>query len=263
MEKHGFLEIDSDQIILELENEYPGLWDLAMETNILVNQHQYSLSANTNNIHELIGAPLFIRTVSNYQALLILISKGMLQQSHIMLRALVEALFPLVAISKNNQFANEYINHDEYSRKSVLGKLKRYKETLNEVDPNIQVTSEVINAIKNNITENNIHYFSAEELSRKANLHSWYDTVYAITSAAVHTTPRSLEAHLVVDSDGETIKEFKNEPDIQKIDTALSTGINAMHIAMEACCDIFSENHPEELSGLNERLESSFVKKPN
>lgn len=261
MEEHGFLEVSSKSITKDIDQKHDGLWSLALKLNSAANKLQYNLSAHLNAPHELVGTPLYIRSISNYQAFLILVSKGMLHQSHIMLRALVEVMFPLVAISKDSAFAFEYIRHDEHSRKGVLSKLKRYKETVDKEDPRIEQTNEIIESIKDNIDTNDIHKYSTEELSIKAGLHSWYDTVYAITSAAVHTTPRSIEGHLVINEDDGAITGFKNEPEIDNIDTALSTGINTMQIAIEAICDIFSIDYPNSLKDLDEELQSHLNKK--
>ncbi len=250
-----FLTQDTDEIISGIQDEYPDLWELAIDTNNYVSDFQYSLDVHTGVLHELIGASLYIRIITNYQALLILISKGMLPQSHIMVRAQVEALFTLVAIAKDNDFANLYIGHEEHQRKNVLNKLKRYKDSVNNNDPDIQEATSIVEKIKENIKENNIKYISTEDTSKRADLHSWYNTVYAITSTAAHTSARSLESHLVIDRGKETIISLHNEPIVHGIGMPLGTGINSMHIATDACCDIFSIDQTKENQALNERYE--------
>ena len=250
-----FLELDTDQIISEIQKEYTGLWDLAIDTNKYTVEFQYSLNANTNKLHERVGITLYIRCLTNYQALLMLVSKGMLPQSQIMARALVETLFILVAISKDNGFASSYIGHEEHQRKGVLNKLKRYKQSINSDDPDIQKATGIIEEVKANIKENNIKKLTTEEISKVAGLHSWYDTVYASTSTAVHTSARSLESHLVVDDDNAEIVSFRNEPHIRGIELPLATGINSIHIATDAICDILDKEHTEENIALNARYE--------
>jgi len=249
----NFLELDINQIIPEIQREYPSLWELAIDTNQYAIQFQYTLNANVERLHEIIGVTLFIRCLTNYQALLMLVSKGMLPQSQIMVRALVEALFTLVAISKKNDFAASYVGHEEHQRKGVLNKVKRYKESINSEDPDIQEATDVIEQIVININENNIKYISTEETSKVAELHSWYDTVYAFTSTAVHTSARSLESHLVKDVANKSIISFHNEPHVKGIGLPLGTGINSMHIAIDAICDILGKHRTEENTALNAR----------
>jgi len=251
----NFLELDTNEVIPIVQKKHPELWELAIDTNNYITDFQYTLKANTNKLHELIGVSLYIRIITNYQALLILVSKGMLPQSQIMVRAQVEALFTLVAISKDNEFAEVYLGHEEHQRKGVLRKLRRYKETINSEDPDIQEATSIIEGINDNIKENNIKRLTTEETSKVAELHSWYDTVYALTSTAVHTSARSLETHLIKDNENEAIVSFNNEPSIQGIGLPLGTGVNSMHIATDACCDILSIEQTKEIRQFNERYE--------
>ena len=248
-----FFELDKNKVIPQIQGTYPDLWELAIDTNNYLVSFQSSVNANSNKLHEVIGVTLFIRCLTSYQALLMLASKGMLPQSQLMLRGLVEALFILVAISKDNEFAKTYVGHEEHQRKGVLNKLKRYKEFANEEDPDIKKATAIVEDIKVNIEENNIRKLSTEEISKVAGLHSWYDTVYAITSTAVHVSARTLESHLIADDDTGEIISFLNEPDIEGIGMPLGTGMNSMHIATDAICDILGREYPKENIELNER----------
>lgn len=250
-----FFDLDKNIVIPQVQEAYPGLWELGINTNNHLVLFQLSVKANSAILHEVIGVTLFIRCVSSYQALLLLTSKGMLPQSQLMLRGLVEALFILVAISKDNEFAKTYVGHEEHQRKGVLNKLKRYKESVNEDDPDIIKATEIVESIKANIEDNKIRKLSTEEISKVAGLHSWYDTVYAITSTAVHVSARTLESHLIADDETGEIVSFLNEPDIEGIGMPLGTGINSMHIATDAICDILGREHTKENMELNERYE--------
>jgi len=251
----NFLELDTNEVIPLIQKEHPELWELAIDTNNHATDFQYTLTANTEKLHELLGVSLYIRIITNYQALLILVSKGLLPQSLVMVRAQIEAMFTLVAISKDNDFAAAYLGHEEYQRRGVLSKMKRYKESVNNDDPDIQEATSIIERINKNIEENNIKRISTEETSKVAELHSWYDTVYSLTSTAVHASARSLETHLVTDKENEAIVSFNNEPSIQGIGLPLGTGVNSMHIAIDACCDILSIEHTSESNELNKRYE--------
>lgn len=247
-EKIGFLSEQVSDLSKEIESLYPGFWSLACEVNEFSNSFQYSLTIHAGVPPELMGAPLYSRILANYQALLILSKRGMLDQAYIVLRVLVESLFYLAAISNEPEFAIEYVRYEEHQRKATLSKLKRYKESKDKTDPEIEITTRKIQEIEKEIIEGNIKKFPTEQVAHKAGLHDWYDTVYAFSSSFVHTSARSLESHIVLKGEGEEIKELKNEPNIEGIIFPLSTGIEAMFVAISSICKIFCINEPDELS---------------
>lgn len=251
----NFFELDKNKIILQIQDEYPGLWELAVDTNNFLTEFQKSLDANRVRLHEVVGVPLHIRCVTTFQALLLLASKGMVSQSQIMLRALIEALFILVAISNDNDFALEYLRHEEHQRKNVLNKSKRYKESVDKEDPRIKKANKVLEEIRCNIDENKIKTLSTENISRIAGLHSWYDTVYAVTSTSVHVSVRTLEHNLEVNGSTGEIESFVNEPNVNGIELPIATAINSMHIATDAICDILARDYNKENMELKKRYE--------
>jgi len=141
---HGFLSFDSEEIIKDIEKQYPGIWSFALETNGFVDKFQYELKIHLDSLPELLSVSFFTRVISNYQAMLLLASKGMVPQCNVMLRILIEALFSLVAISEEPEYTQVIIGHEEHQRKSILNKLKRYKEGENKEDLEIEINNDVI-----------------------------------------------------------------------------------------------------------------------
>lgn len=255
-EAQGFLSDQVSDLTAEVEAKYPGLWPLACQVNEFMNRFQYSLNIHTGVPGELLGAPLYSRVLANYQALLVLSMRGMLDQAYTVLRVLIESLFYLAAISNEPEFAVEYVQYEEHQRKSTLGKLKRYKESQDKNDPEIEKAASKIREIEKEIAEGNIKKFPAEQVAHKAGLHEWYDTVYAYTSSYVHTSARSLESHIVLKEGSEDILELKNEPIINGIHFPLSTGIEAMLVAVSSVCKIFALDEPPEISDFRENFQS-------
>lgn len=247
-EKQGFLSDEVSDLSEDIEAKYPGLWKLAYEVNELSHTFQYSLSVHTGVTAELMGAPLYSRVLANYQALLILSKRGMVDQSYAILRVLVESLFYLAAISNDSNFAVEYVQYEEHQRKSALSKLKRYKEAKDKKDPEIEKTARIIREIEKEIVDSNIKKFPTENVAYKAGLHDWYDTVYAFSSSFVHTSARSLQSHIILDEESEQIVGMKNEPDIEGIIFPLSTGVEAIFVAISSVCKIFGMKEPDQLT---------------
>lgn len=252
-EKDGFLSEEVSDLTTGIDSLYPGLWALACEINEFAMKLQYALEIQIGVVSELMGAPLFSRVLSHYQALLILSKRGMLDQAYVLLRVLTEALFQLSAIANDTNFAIEYVRHEEYQRKTLLSKLKRFKESQNQNDPEILAVDSKIKEIEREIVERNIKKFPTEQVAHKAGLHGWYDTVYAHSSSYVHTSARSLESHLVLRNGSEEILEMANEPVLKGLHFPISAGIEAILIAVSKTCRLFGLEEPLELSGFHER----------
>ena len=97
-----------------------------MELNQSAWALQYEIEANSEFSPEIMAATLYGRIISIYQMALMISEKGMLAQSYTLIRCLLEPLFPLVAISKDHQFAHLLINSDEIESKidTVLADLQ-------------------------------------------------------------------------------------------------------------------------------------------
>jgi hypothetical protein len=252
----GFLSDQVSDLTDEINRQYPGLWSLACEVNEFANQLQYSLSIHTGVPSELMGAPLYLRVLTNYQALLLLCKRGMLDQAYATLRVLVETLFYLAAISSEGGFALEYLKYEEHQRRDILSKLRRYKESQDATDPEIETAANKIKEIENTIIEESIKKFSYENVAHRAGLHDWYDTVYAHTSSYVHTSARSLESYVVLKEGSNEMRELKNEPVIDRIHLPLSAGIDAMLLAVSSVCSIFGMDEPPAAIGFRGKCQS-------
>jgi Family of unknown function (DUF5677) len=250
----GFLSFDVEAIKKDIEKKYPELLQLAHEVNSFIWSYQHTLDINNEELPEVLGGTLYFRSVSHYQGLLLLLERGMLPQSQIMLRALIEALFSLVAISNDNSNAKKILESDEHERKAALIKLNEFRKPQNPNDPDIEFTETKIAKIRTEIECKKTKKLKSIDKANDADMSSWYQTVYALTSFAVHSSPISLESHLVINEDDKKIKEFINEPEIIGANLAILYGVGAMLKAVSSISKILSIDEPVQLKQFNKRL---------
>ena len=84
-ETNGFLSDEISGFEEDIRNRYKEKFELASEVNILGHKIIYSIEVHTN-INDLLMATLLIRQSASFQAFLLLIQKGLLAQSEIILR---------------------------------------------------------------------------------------------------------------------------------------------------------------------------------
>ncbi|MBO1225484.1 MAG: hypothetical protein JYX80_13760 [Candidatus Scalindua sediminis] len=258
----GFLAEDNLDFMPALEARYGKYIEICKELNTYSQKLQYELVVHNKHLPELLSSILFSRVLSTYQAALLVSFKGMRQQVIILIRCILEPLFPLVAISKDHTFSHELVKAEEVERLNELNKLIRYKERNNiDVAELAQLKAKKIIVTKNN-KKNNLKKISVFDCAKKSGLEDWYYTLYAFTSSTLHSSVRSLEEALHLDPTREEIIALKYEPESEGFDDLYITLSECLMHAISSICSIFDLNEPEIIEDCRRRvrkLEGNFA----
>lgn len=249
-EVNGFLSEDLVEYRNHIKERFSDLYGEALRVNEYAQQLQYKPVIHKENPDELVAAILYARTISTYQALILVSERGMLQQVKMLLRCMLESLFPLVAISENEGYSKKLISAEEIERLKALNKLIRYKERNGEKDKDLEDAKGLAATVKQNIEKNGIKKIKVEDSAKKAKLFDWYDTAYSLLSNTIHSSMRSLEEHLHIDADN-NIEALKNEPETEGLDQLYRIAIESMLYAVKAIGRLFKievEEFVEEAS---------------
>ncbi|WP_243316895.1 DUF5677 domain-containing protein [Geothrix paludis] len=242
--EQGFLA-DEFSFFTDVVNVKHGeLISICMELNKRAQAFQYSLAIHNEHPSEIICSILFSRVLTTYQGALLLSQKGMKHQIQMLIRCILEPLFPLIAISKELNFVNIFVLSEEHERLKGINKIIRYKERNNDRD-DLQELKNLADSIKQHILTEKIVSVSAYECAQKAGLQDYYDTLYSFMSITLHASPRSLEEALEMDPEKVSIKEIKNEPDLEMFDAHLTTLADCLLKAVLATAVIFGVDEPK------------------
>src|SRR5438105_4301631 len=99
----GFLKPELPQWEPEFREKFRGWVDLYEEVNAFCYKSLSAAVANPTLAQSLCWA-LFLRSVATFQAILILLQKGLQSDSKALLRSLLEVTFTLKATTKRNTF---------------------------------------------------------------------------------------------------------------------------------------------------------------
>lgn len=232
-EESGFISEDLTSYKNHIIAKFSDLYGEVLRINEYAQQLQYKLDIHKENPDELVAAILYSRIISIYQALILVSERGMLQQVKMLLRCILESLFPLVAISENEGYSKELISADEIVRLKALNKLIRYKERIGAKDKDLETAKALAVTVKNTIEKDGIKKIRVEDAAVKAKLLDWYDTAYCHLSNTIHHSMRSLEEHLHFDADRD-IEGLKNEPEIEGLNTLYIVAIESVIYAVKA-----------------------------
>ena len=232
---NGFLSEEMFDYEKDIQNRHKEYLELAAELNKLAHRIIYSIEVHAS-LNDLLLATLFTRQTASFQAFIVLIRKGLLTQSEIILRNILETSFIIGAIGKDGDFGKKFVFSENLSRKKALVRLsENYKKNGKEVD---QETIDLIAELQKFIKDKNIKEFSIEQIAKIANLTDLYDTLYPLTSRAVHTSPRGLDKALVVNDQGE-LMSVDYGPVVEGFDMQLASAIDMTLYTMHEAANNF------------------------
>ena len=238
IDHNGFLSQDIARFTDKLLIKHQDLFTLACEVNRFSQEIMLNLNAHNEDLQEILSASLLIRCISHYQASIILSKNGMISDAKIIARALIEAMFILVAISKDYQVALDYVHEDEFRRKKAL---RRYEQLHNSPPPDWtdKKMTEFTTEIEKTIKDNSLKIKTTEAWAKAADMYSWYLSPYFILSDTVHVKSRDISDYVVTDSNNNP-KEFKWGPSEEGVRIVLGTVIESICIIIKNIANVFN-----------------------
>ena len=246
---NGFLspEIDSWTKGANItENEF---YDYCARLNKFGQSTLHELNIHNENPQELLLSTLFLRSLSNYQGALILLSKGMILEARILIRSLLEILFRFKVISISQKEAVNFINQDRINSKSLIDKVSKLKNTPFELKSLQERKTEIEAEIK----DYNIQYHGTNWYAKKAELDDYYNMVYPFLCNAVHSNVRDLESHLIIKDN--KVTSFNYGPTTNELEDQLFLASQFLLRMIDILNDIFGLKILNELVSFKDELE--------
>ena len=194
----GFLSDDNLGFYDVFENDYSELWGFCKDLNRMAQSLCYSehIQINECNLNDVVLTSLFIKSLEDYQATLLLSSKGMSQQAMTQARALLESVIIWMACLKDREYLKIYLDCDESEVRRTFMKIKDVAEQ----SYRLELEELCFNMSKNMKFELNVAV-------RRSGMLKYYNKFYSFMSHVAHTLPRSIERKLDTSK-----KSFIHEP---------------------------------------------------
>lgn len=238
----GFLSDDIANYESEIVARYADKFELAGSINRAAHRMIFSIEIGSTRLPDLLLATLLARQASTFQAFLLLVRKGLMHQSEMLVRNLAESMFLVGAICKNNAFADQYILSEELSRKKSLVRLNNDRVRRGQ-QPDDQASA-LIAELETKVRDEKIRRFTTEQIAELAGLSSYYDTVYGLFSLAVHSSSRSLDKALAADSSGKVVA-VDYGPTVEGFDLHLDSALSMTLYVLHEMANHFSQDTTE------------------
>jgi hypothetical protein len=241
----GFLGSGMMGAIPVIKQRYADWISLFRDINRYAVALQYSLPIQKQDGRLLLAACFYLRTVSNLEAGVILLTRGMAPQSRAMLRVGMESLFALAAITKDPSAARQLVDAHNVQQGKMFHKVQRWSAPELRKRADAEVTEDTLKEIQARISETGAKAQSAESLAKTAGLHDWYLTAYAILSGAVHSSAADIERHVIKAPDG-TVQELCNEPEVENLEKEWLLTSEMLLKAISSVSEIFEVKDAEQ-----------------
>lgn len=240
--ENGFIDEEIESWINKIHQNNSDLFRLCKDVNRLGQNAIFKIEAHNKDLQEILSATLYIKALSTYQGIILLVERGMLPQAQILLRALLETIFSLRAITINKSLAIDYVCSDQIQRLKSLNKLKVLHcgiPPYADVDEIMELEQE----LKKDIEKYKIKKRSTEDWAKEAGMHDWYLTAYTVLCDSVHTNVRELEEYLELSADEEII-EFRWGPSERNLKKVLMSSIECMLLTFKSIGNLFNIEEP-------------------
>ena len=238
----GYLSNQITYLIKKNWNKNTKWFNLCKEINRFLNTAMYKMIVHNKCKLEIMVALLYIRSMSNFQGVIIMAERGMVNEAKTLLRCLLECEFAVVAIDKDKTIVDRLILDDRIQQ---LGKLKAIKRNIENGVPlpkdtfSIDEIKTFIKDVKSEIKKSNIKKFTTRDLAEIAGLITTYDSAYKDLSGTIHVNVRDLEQYLELNEKGE-IKQLLSEQDVKEIGMILLGASEIILKILESISKIFS-----------------------
>lgn len=223
----------------------------AEELNRICHRFLSGRCVQLDDTRQLVVSVLFVRMMELYQSVLLLTYRGMRSASAVSFRALIEAHFHFEAIAKDPTYLDEFLNQFHIDR-FRLGSGIATSESESLAELREYFTKERLNAAKQDKEAAGAKKITTADAAKRGGNEGIYRTAYALLSAEVHTSARSLESHLQCDESGE-VTGLRYGPDEANYHRQLGLSVIIITEALEEVCRVLGADSPVDAVAIKER----------
>lgn len=236
----GFLSTEIHEWIQKLRKENDKWFSLSERCSNLGQQVLLSLRVNKNDLQKILVALWFGRLLSHFQAIVLLMERGMLYEAQILLRTLVEVSFSLIAVAESPEISEDFLKDDKVQQLRTLNTYMNLPKRLRTLDEQqLNSMRELTENLKCEICKNKYKELTTEYIAQKAKMTEYYNTIYARLCSTVHSRISDLESHLLLNKD-EDIQQLNWGPDVSGLDMVLLAANETFIVATKRVLQLFN-----------------------
>lgn len=253
---NGFLSIngqaEAKQLVVGLQPQI----DLVTKAVSLCQNGLESATINGQSTsvekQKVIACVILARLLEISESMILLARNGFSVEVTASLRNFLEAYFIFGNVSKNPSFVPQYINSDLKAREKLINAVVKHKTVWFE-PVNQYATAEVRTELKEQIKSVGAVESKCYEYAKAIGCVEIYDSIYRITSAATHSTPRSLELYVTEDNEGEVVAIHRHPQSGNIAESLLTLGELLLNVR-KGFDELFKIDASNEIKALQEEF---------
>ena len=196
IETDGFLSEESENGKSQILEKYEDAFNFAGNLNRFCMTLLDKLNIDWKNNFRLIVNTLILRVVENFQAVYLMLERGMLIPSKVLTRANLETLFILAGLQKNPNLLQCYLDqYDEGHKRSLRAALQFKNESLKASVKEIDIEKLYIKK-KKELKNKELNILKPKQWAIEAGLEDFYNLYYIMYSNAIHSNLSALNDHV-------------------------------------------------------------------
>lgn len=256
VEEMGFLSKEVKDAIRKYKKEHKEWFDLAEELNNCFHRIVFVKDWEVKDNKGILLLGLGIRALSTYQGIQILIERGMVSESRVLLRSLFEVMFILVSISKDDLIYDKYLKHSTYTTYRSMENILKAESFLAEIKTS-DIDNKVLAEVKEKgwkqiLKEKGLMKTQIIEYATIANALASYYTTYSWLSESVHFAARDIvDEHIQFSENFEEVS-IKWGPDREKINETLFFTLEPMIVITKEINALLNSGESENIKKIEE-----------
>lgn len=202
--EEGYLSKDIIDIERKIYNQNHNYFDLAQSINKFGHSLKFKLNIHTKDAQQITSATLFVSLLESFNSLYILISKGLVNDSYIILRSILEKTLRLKYASLSYENTINYHKAQEKQRLKMMNVVLADKDGIFNDKIKKTFSKSDRDELKRKIDLENIKDLPSNEILAKiTGLTEIYGNAYRVLNSYVHTSPIIIDKFLKSNQSGE------------------------------------------------------------
>ncbi len=252
LNEEGFLSSELKNVESKFADEFSVLFKFVKDVNKYFQSISFEIKIKGDKIYHWCLAALYLRSLSTFQSIFLLCSKGISGEAKVLLRSFIEIEYIIIAISKNFDFANEYLAQEVIENEKILKKSFNWKENFpNSIS--INEIEEKLNEVIQVKDSNKCKKLSIRDYAEKADMLMDYDMYYSILCLTSHANIYEIKKHFILDTNG-ALSSFNWGPNKNNIPSILISSLDRMFRIVENIKNSFDLSLDKKFSDMYSEL---------
>jgi len=249
--EEGFFSSGINRWSKECRHRYYEWFKLCEELNRYSIKLSQTLKISEDNRQQPLAIALFFKLLSFFEGSVILAQRCMVNETKVLLRTLMENLFILKAITKDESMANHYYEYHFFEKLRSLKQIKKYGSTKFYSGLNLDERIKELEEIRK---QKKLKRLGVDDWADKAGLIEFYTTAYPVLSWTAHSNVIDVGQYIRGKSDDE-IEGVEWHPQLEGIAELLLTAIECVVIGLRSVNELFNLGVEKEITVYSQRYQ--------